>query len=189
MKELIQAIAVTAELMGAEWSAAAAEMVATELSRHRLESVKLALARCRREMKGRLTLADILDRLPGGHLGVEEAYAVVSRGMHNESLTMVWSDEMREAYGVAAVLVDDPVAARMAFKEKYQQLVAVSRANNVPIAWSVSQGTDKADRERAITEGVKQGRLSAQYAQFLLPHPGNPDTVKLLEQLCPRLLS
>ena len=184
---LVEALRGTYAVLGQEISDIALEVLAEDLMLHPLDSVLIALKRCRKELR-RLTLADILERIPGGHPGAEQAWAIVSRGIQNEALTMVWTDEMREAYGVAAALVDDPIAARMAFKETYLRLVSESRANNTPIVWSVSQGVDRADRERAILEGVRLGRLTPEYAKRLLPHQDDPQLVKLLESLCPRLL-
>lgn len=189
MSELIKAIAVTAELMGTDWSENAARVVAEELAQYPLESVKVSLSRCRKELKSKLSLMDILDRLPGGHPGPEEAWATIAKAMSDESRTLIWSDEMREAYGVANGVSDDPVQARMAFKETYSRSVSEARSAGRLPNWSVSQGTDKADRERAILEGVKQGRLSAPYAQRLLPHPDDPQLTAQLAALCPRLLS
>ena len=185
---LIEAVKATYAVIGQDVTDLQLACTVEDLSGYPESSVMHALSRCRKELR-KLTLADILDRLPGGHPGPEEAWSTISRAMSNEALSLVWSDEMREAYGVANNIGDDPVAARMAFKETYQRLVSQARADGRQPKWSVSQGTDKADRERAILEGVKQGRLSAPYAQRLLPHPDDPQTVALLESLCPRLLS
>ena len=189
MSELIKAIAVTAELMGTDWSETAARGVAEELAQYPLESVKVSLSRCRKELKSKLSLMDILDRLPGGHPGPEEAWATIAKAMSDESRTLVWSDEMREAYGVARGCSEDEVAARMAFKETYTRAVSEARGAGRKPSWSVSKGTDKADQERAILEGVKQGRLMLEYAQRLLPHATDPQLTAQLAALCPRLLS
>jgi hypothetical protein len=170
MSELIKAIAVTTEMLGTEWSEETARAVAEELSHYPIEGVKIALLECRRKLKGRLTLADILDRIPSGHPGVEEAWAMIAKAMTNEALTLVWTDEMREAYGVANGVAEEPVQARMAFKEKYTQLVSEARAKRMTPKWSVSKGTDKADQERAILEAVAQGRLTSSFAHRLLPY-------------------
>ncbi len=185
---LIEAIKGTYAMVGQELSDLQLAMTAEKLKEYPVSYVMTALSRCQDELK-KITFTDILDRIPGGHPGPEEAWATIARAMKNEALTLVWTDEMREAYGVANGVSDDPVQARMAFKETYTRAVSEARAQRTPLNWSVSQGTDKADRERAILEGVKQGRLSAPYAQRLLPHPDDPQTVALLESLCPRLLS
>lgn len=190
MSDLLKALAVTAEVVGTDWSDAAAEYIAGELKAYPLAEVQTALKACTKYLRGkRLTLSEILDRLPSGHPGPEEAWSVIHRAMSNEALSLVWSDEMREAYGVANNLADDPVAARMAFKETYQTLVSQARADGRQPQWSLSQGTDKADKERAILQGMQQGRLTAAYAKKLLPYPDDPNTVALLASISPRLLS
>lgn len=148
---------------------ALAEM-AQELEAYPVDNVLAALRRCRSELKS-IRYGDILDRLPGGHPGPEEAWSIVSRGMQNEALTVVWTDQIREAYGVAVGLSDDPVAARLAFKEAYLKLVSEARARNQQPAWSVSAGTDQHDRERAVSEAVKNGKLLPHYAGKFLPYP------------------
>jgi hypothetical protein len=170
MQELVKALAVTTELLGVQWSKETARAVAEQLASYPLVDVQAALARCQRELRGRLTLADILDRLPHGHPGPDEAWAIVSRGLRNESVTIVWTDQMREAFGPALALADDPVAARMAFRDTYQRLVAEARVRGERPVWSVSRGTDHADQERQITEAVRTGKLTATQAQRLLPH-------------------
>jgi len=150
---------------------AIAEM-AQDLASYPQENVLAALRRCRSELKA-IRYGDILDRLPGGHPGPEEAWSTVSRGMSKDDLTLVedktivWTGPMREAFGV--VQGDDMVAARLAFKETYVKLVSEARARNEAPQWSVSPGTDKHDKERAITEALKQGNLTAEYARRQLP--------------------
>jgi hypothetical protein len=77
----------------------------------------------------------------------------------------------------------------MAFKETYQRLVSEARSAGRQPNWMVSQGTDKADRERVILEGVRVGRLLPDYAKRLLPHADDPQLLELLAKLTPRLLS
>lgn len=182
MNDLLKAIAVTAELTGTEWSKDAARAVAEELSQYPLAQVKIALTECRKSLKGRLTLAEIINRIPSGHPGPEEAWAIVSRSMNNEQISIVWTDEMREAYGVACALADDPIAARMAFKESYGPLVSAARSNRQQPSWSVSLGYDVAGRELAVQEAVEKGRLSIEQASRLVPSlpPIATETLRLI---------
>ena len=190
MSELLKSLAVAAEVLGTDWSDAAAEYVAKELKAYPLPEVQIALKACTKELRGkRLTLAEILDRIPSGHPGAEESWATIAKAMSDESRSIIWSDEMREACGVARGCSDDDVAARMAFKETYQRLVSEARSAGRQPNWMVSQGTDKADRERVILEGVRVGRLLPDYAKRLLPHADDPQLLELLAKLTPRLLS
>lgn len=186
--DLLETVKATYLTIGQDVTDTQLAVVTADLEEYPLHDVMKALSRCRKELR-KLSLADILDRLPNSYPGQEEAWSVVSSSMRDESITIVWTDEMRLAFGIANALSDDPVAARMAFKEHYAMLVNEARALGERPNWSVSLGTSPSGREFAITEGVKKGRLKLEYAQKLLPHPEDPQTIQLLEQLCPRLLS
>jgi hypothetical protein len=160
-------------------------MTVEELSIYPAQNVLTALSRCRKELR-KLTLADILDRLPGGHLGVEEAWSKVSQCMNNEQISIVWTEEMRQAYGAAAALADDKVAARMAFKEVYTKLVNEARTSAKTPSWSVSLGFDKALRQEAIEQAVTLNQISAEHGKKLLPVqpiPLNENLNQLTEQV------
>ena len=169
MSDLIKAIAVTAELMGTEWSEDAARAVAEELRQYPLADVKTALTECRKSLKGRLTLAEILDRIPSGHPGPEVAWATIAKAMKNEQLTLVWTDEMREAYGIASQLADDPVQARLAFKERYVELIKRARHGGLKPVWTVSLGYDVQGRELAVSDAVAKGQIPYEHAKKLVP--------------------
>lgn len=186
--DLLEAVKATYLTIGQDVTDTQLAMVTSDLEEYPILDVMRALSRCRKELR-KLSLVDILDRLPNSYPGVEEAWATISSSMRDESITIVWTDEMRQAFGIANAIADDPVAARMAFKEHYTMLVNEARAIGEKPNWSVSLGTNQAGRELAISEGVKQGRLQVAYAQKLLPHPEDPQTIQLLEQLCPRLLA
>ena len=159
-------------------------MVVDELANYPVAAVLAALARCRRELR-KLTLADILDRLPGGHPGPEEAWALVSRCLNNEQVSIVWTDEMRAAYAIAAALAKDPMAARMAFKESYSVRVSEARARRESPAWSVSLGFDPQLRELACQEAVHKNQLSAQHVARLVSssEPISESTLALIHQV------
>lgn len=167
--KLSEAIAVTAELTGTVLSKAAGQVMADDLARYPENQVMAALTRCRRELKGRLTIADVLTRLDDGRPGVEEAWAMVPKG---EADTCVWTEEMAQAMSAAHDLLDrgDEIAARMAFKECYQRLRQSARDRCSPVSWSVSLGWDAQGREPAIREAVEKGRLTLQQAAIYLPN-------------------
>src|SRR5262245_18509616 len=99
--------------------------MAEELAHFPEGQVHGALRRCRRECS-RLTLAVVLERIDDGRPLVEEAFAMLPR---TEAESVVWTEEMRQAFGSARALfaARDHVAARMAFKERYVQLVQRAR--------------------------------------------------------------
>lgn len=166
--DLAKAVAVTAELTGTNLSETAIQVMLDDLARYPEPQVMGALTRCRRELKGRMTIADILTRLDDGRPGAEEAWAMVPKG---EADTAVWTEEMAKAMSVAHDLLDrgDDVGARMAFKELYQKLCQSARDRNIPVTWSVSLGWDVQGREPAIRAAVERGLLTSASARIYLP--------------------
>ena len=185
---ILQALSVTFSFTGQTLPDLALAEMAGDLAAYPEQDVMVALKRCRNELKS-IKYSDILERLPNGHPGPEEAWAILSRGLAKndftlvEDLTIVWTDEMRSAYGVAMSLAGDAVAMRMTFKEAYQAQVSASRLDGSKPSWSVSGGTDRADKEAQIVEAVKLGRLTSEYGQRLLPYHDftKDEAVKLLE--------
>lgn len=178
--QLHEAVAVTYAAMGQELTDAALTVIVGDMENLPLPSVLAALQRCRKELR-RISLSDILERIPGGHPGAEEAWAIVAPALSDERISLVWTDEMSQAFGVALNLSDDPVAARMAFKETYSRLIAEARDSGKPIKWTPSLGHDKQGRESALVEAVTKGRLTATHAMRLLPADVSPDVVAMIE--------
>ena len=128
--------------------------------------------------------ADIIGHIQAqdGRIGAEEAWAALPK---DESATVVWSDEMARAFGVALPLIDsgDLIAARMAFLERYRAEVQGARAAGVPVCWTPSLGHDPAGRESVLRTAQAAGRLSAALVEKLLPHRDQPAPaiLKLIE--------
>lgn len=182
-RALLEAVAVTAELCGRTFSEAAARVFVADLSAYPEPQVVGALARCRKEVKGILTLADVVSRLDDGRPGPEEAWAMLPL---READTAVWTEEMREAFGVAAPLINtgELVQARMAFKEAYQRLVNAARERAMPPNWTVTLGHDPRGREAAVMLAVEKGRIPLEYARNLVPElpAPSPAVMALLER-------
>lgn len=166
---LIDALVATAEVMGTELSASGARMFCTDLAEYPEPAVMQALAKCRREVSGKLTLAAVVARIDDGRPGPNEAWAMMPR---TEAETVVWTDEMSEAMGSAQPLLEagDQVAARVAFIEHYQRAVIAARHERRPVHWRASLGHDPRGREHILREAVGKGRLSLSHARSLLPH-------------------
>lgn len=165
--ELVKAVGMTAQLCGTDFTPEAAKMIVEELKKFPLEGVKAALKRCCYEIKGRLTLADIIARIDDGRPQPEEAWAMIPK---NENDSVVWTTEIGEAFGACRSLImdGDLIAARMAFKESYTQIVARSRADNSPIKWKASLGWDASGRAPVLTDAVAKGRLTMRAVENLL---------------------
>lgn len=168
-KNLIEAIAVTAELTGTVISEAAAKVMAQDLARFPEALVLPALTRCRRELKGRLTIADVITRIDDGRPGPEEAWAMIPQ---TEAQSVVWTSEMSQAFGAAYPLIRDgeTIQARMAFLESYRELVRKARDVGAPVTWAPSLGHDPQGRETVLMEARRLGRLPADHVAGLLPH-------------------
>lgn len=166
--ELVQAVAVTAELCGRTFSENAARVFVEDLTQYPVNQVLGALRRCRREVRGILTVNDVVSRLDDGRLGVEEAWAMMPI---TESQSVVWTQEMATAFGAALPLVErgDMVGARMAFKEAYQREITISRDQGSPVTWFASLGYDPQGRKPVLEQAVKAGRLTLSHAQSICP--------------------
>lgn len=171
---VLQALAVTCELTGTQLSPSAARLMAGDLCAYPEDQVLGALNRCRKEIRGRLTLADILSRLNDGRPGPEEAWAMISGALADERVTVVWTAEMALASGPAGAIIDDPVAARMAFLESYRRLVQQARDEGEPVKWSPCLGWDTAGRAGPLQEAIRLGRLDAVHVAGLLPYRQEP---------------
>lgn len=174
--ELIQAVAVTAELCGRTFTEAAARMFVQDLSLYSEAAVLGALSRCRREVRGVLTVQDVVSRLDDGRPGIDEAWAMLP---FDEASSAVWTDEMSEAFGVALPLLreGDRTAARFAFREAYAKAVGAARDAARPVSWWASLGHDVQGRGVVLKDAVDKGRLSLEQAQVL--HPMLPGATKV----------
>ncbi len=172
MKKILEQIAVTAELMGQTISPNAAAVMAADLSKYPEKLIVEALTIVRCESKGRFSLAAVIEQIeklnPDGRPGVEEAWAMIPR---DEAMSVVLTQEMMEAWGVAKPLIDegDMVAARMAFKEAYLRMVDVNKREDIAPKWFPCLGHDKDGREGALHTGVRLGRIGLKDAAGLLP--------------------
>lgn len=147
----------------------AGEMFLSDLEGISYDSILIALKKCRSELTRFPTIAEIVSRVQSndGRIGTEEAWSMLPK---DERTSIVWTEEMRIAFGVAYPLLDeDRIAARMAFKEKYESLVKDARSKNIPVKWSASYGSDVQGREAAIKEAIDKNRISQSSAQKMLP--------------------
>jgi hypothetical protein len=173
---LTQAVTVTYEMTGTKLSDLALATIVDDLSAYPLDDVLMALAGLRKAGK-RFALVDILERLPGAFPGVEEAWGIVSQCLSDQEVSLVWTDEMAEAYGQVSHMRGDQTGARMAFKEIYTKLIREARDQGQAPRWKASLGHDPSGRERALVEAVKKKRLSADYALRLVIQGGDAEKI------------
>lgn len=166
--EIIKAVTATAEVMGMELSIDGARLFCDDLSEYPEHSVLSALKKCRQEVRGKLTLSDVISRIDDGRPGANEAWAMMPR---SENESVVWTDEMASAMNSAQPLLDagDKVAARMAFIEHYEREVTKARREKAKVRWTPSLGHDKFGREAVLQKAVELNRISYDHAVKLLP--------------------
>lgn len=164
---IVEAVTATAEVMGQQMTATAIALIAEDLSEYPIADVDKALRRVRRECQ-RFSLAAVIERLPNGWPGPEEAWASFPK---SEEDTGVVTQEALRAWGIAEQLWEhgDKVGARMAFKEAYQE--AVAQADMRTPQWQVSLGWDVKKREEPIKRAIEQGLISYERVQHILPAP------------------
>lgn len=167
--QLIDALCMTAEAMGSVITPMAAAMMADDLQCYDLGLLARALKACRQEVKGRLTVADIIQRCQAedGRPGKDEAWSI-ALDASDEYGTAVMTTEIQQAMASSNILIDqgDMIGARMAFISTYERLVREARQDARPVEWSVSLGIAKDRREPAIQRAVQLGRISQEQAEI-----------------------
>lgn len=135
------------------------------------QQIDAALHRVVRECEW-ITPKAVFERAPkwgerDGRPDPETAWAMCPK---SDEKSVVWTAEMAEAFDVARSLLNDgdSIAARMAFKENYSQMVAKARLERRPIEWKVSLGWDKAGRVMVLSEAVHKNQISSRHAFGLL---------------------
>jgi hypothetical protein len=168
---LAAAICATAEAMGQEMNPGTAAMMAEDLCAYPVPVVKSALKACRFEVKGKLAMADILQRvqIADGRPSKDEAWAIAMT-TNDEFETVVLTDEIQLALAAAKPVLDagDKVGARMAFISAYERLVSQAREDNTLVNWHVSVGFDANRRVQAITKAVQMQRIPQEHGQKYL---------------------
>ena len=174
--ELIKAVTVLAKMTGWDLDKDTLNAVVTQLSKYPHAPAMAAVNRCMLEHRGPMTLGAIIDRIEDGHLGPETAWALVAT--IGESETVVWTDEIARAYGVAMPLIGsgELVQARMAFLEAYRIEISRARAEARKPVWFPSLGHDIHGRQGPITKAVLDGKLPIESGKRALPeHLWSPD--------------
>jgi hypothetical protein len=176
--DILQAVAVTAELCGRTFSDAAARVFVSDLRPYPEALVIRALAKCRKQVKGTLTVQDVIARIDDGRPGPEEAWALIPQG---EDQTIVWTSEMATAFGVCSALLaaGDRIGARMAFKEAYQREVTEAKDGGFAAEWVVSLGSDVEQRKRVLSAAVADGRITPELAYERCPALPPPKSLLL----------
>lgn len=164
---LIDQLAATAELLGQQMSPAAAMMLAEDLAEYPRPALAAALKRVRTECTGKLTPKVIIEAIDAamGRPGSNEAWATALQAL-DERNTVVWTEEMAQAWEVARPVVQggDEIGGRMAFKDAYERLVRAARDERRTPVVTVSVGWDAEQRAAAVEKAVKIGYMPGDQA-------------------------
>lgn len=159
---LTEELGATMELAGQQIRPAALALLVTDLAHVPTKLLQVALARIRAEHKGAILTGTVLQYVDHamGRLLPGEAYALAMSGQ-DENVTLVWNNEIAEAWGMAAPLLaaGDKFGARQAFNEAYARITGEARAMRKPPQLQISMGHDAAGRVRAVQEAMAAGRL------------------------------
>lgn len=176
LPDLVRMIAGTAEAIGGQLTPTAAAVIAGDLRSYDMQDISQALAEVRRTARGRFSLSDVLRIIDArdGRPHSDEAWSIALAGF-DESATVVLTDEIRLAMGIARPVVDvgDMIGGRRTFLAAYDRLVSEARAAARPCAWSVSLGADPHGREHAVSGAVRLGRLTSEQADRTLAQLGH----------------
>lgn len=95
-----------------------------------------------------------------GRPNVDEAWAIAINGRY-ESETVIWTEEIAEAFSICSKIFPDEIGARMAFKDAYSRLVKMARSIKKPTTWTISLGWDMRKRDAIVRTALSNGLLSS----------------------------
>lgn len=186
-EQLITTLKAMSEIYGKELTPAAAQMILEDLKGFPTFEILKALSKCRKELSRFPTISDIISRIDDGRPGVEEAWGMIPK---DEYSSVIWTEEMAIAYSAAAPLIQqDHIAARLAFKEKYEKLITEAKANGSRAKWSASFGFDRNHRETVVFEAISKNRISVSDARKILPELEMSPKFAVLEDKQERTIS
>ena len=166
-ERLVKLVAVTAEAIAAKVSPDAIAIICADLDDggYADSDINAAMARVRRECKGRLPLADILERLPNQPMGADAAWnKALEARIWDEDTTVILPRAICASFPHELWNQGDKIGARMAFKDIYPQARQT---------WGekiqVSPGWDRKNVRPALQAAVEKGLLSLERAMMYLP--------------------
>ena len=119
--------------------------------------------------------ADIIEAIEtrrnnDGRPTADEAFTIAIQ-LQDEAATVVSNEEISQAWQEASYVMPDRVGARMAFRSAYERIVSEARAQNSPLKWFPSLGTDKDAREAPVLRSIEQGRLPHTSMKLIAANP------------------
>lgn len=167
--EMSELLLLMAEYHKEDISPARLAMFCEDLKTYEIEAVRKAWVVYRRDPKNKFmpTPAQIVENFQDGRPTAQEAWALIPK---DESGSVVWSEEMRLAFGDSHQLIrSNPNGAFFVFRDSYDRRVRAARNSNQPPRWSPTFGDSKSGRASALKEAVDRGRIPISQAKNLLP--------------------
>ena len=174
-EKIADLIEITAEISGNPFKPQVIALMVEDLAEWDFNDIQAALTVCRREVKGRLSLKDIIDRLPkkGDELpSADELCGQVLEYLTDESKSFVLPEMAFKALestngGIYELAISgDKVAARMAFKAAYERL---SQGFNGKVKYSIRLGTDRENQAAVIKTAYLEKKITKETALPFLP--------------------
>lgn len=169
-EKLMELILLMAEYHKEDLSPARKLMFCEDLKVYDIDAIKKSWAAFRMDPKnkGMPTPAQIVDNFQDGRPSDQEAWAQIPK---DESGSVVWSEEMRLAFGDAYPLLSNgnPSGAFFVFRDSYNRRVRFARHSNKKPRWSLTFGTNHASRAGALKQAVEKGIIDMSEAKLMLP--------------------
>jgi hypothetical protein len=178
-QQLIDMISIQAEMKEQVMSDAVLKYLVTELQPYGFEPVMQALRKLGKESTYKINLAEVIKRIDDGRPSAQTAWAQCPK---NEEDSALLTEEQNKALCSVSHLMycGDPIPARMAFLEKYNELIEESRASAKPVKYVLGAGSYKQGRIDAVKIGVEEGKLLRSRACWMLQYTID-DEIMLLE--------
>lgn len=200
-EKITDLIEATAEIVGTPLKPTVIYLMVNDLAEFDYAAIVQALNACRREVKGRLALKDIIDRIDDKNVlpSADEMFSQIADWCLDERKTFVLPEIAFRACeetngGVYEALMNgDRTGARMAFKSAYERLV---KGFNGKVEYALRLGADHAERESAIKMAVLENKIGKETAlkylseidfseSYALP---NPENVARIERMMSQIL-
>lgn len=100
------------------------------------------------------------------HLTADEAWSIACEAA-DENNTVIWTQPIAQAWGLASSVLPDRTGARMAFKAAYERIMSDLPAGHEPL-WFPSLGHDSQRRQIALDRAIRLGQITHENAYPLL---------------------
>ena len=159
------ALLATLELTATHWSDNAVKAAMVMLRKYPEAAILNALAECSQELKGKLRLSDITERLPGAQkMTGDQAWDIALKcRVWDEDATIVCPAAVFYAFPFSVWNSGDQTGARVAFRDAFPEMLKKHGLDPY-----ISDGLDPLGRRPAIEEAIRNGTLPKAQGQRLL---------------------